>query len=342
MVSRIVAFTKNINLRGILVLSLILLMTAYYRLYIVDAIDASIPNKLQDFITLSLSIFIEAFPFLVLGSLLAAAVNTYVSHEFFHKILPKKPVFRRTAMSFLGFLLPVCECGNVPLSRALMIQGFKPSESVTFLLAAPVINPVTIWSTWAAFSYDGSILIARIAATLLIANIIGFVISLVKNQEQFLTNSFAKVCQTPKSYGGEADASNRFQLRRFSRLFTHEAFAMISMLALGAMIAGTIQTFVPRDILVGIGSNVILAIVAMLLLAFVVSICATVDAFFALSFANTFTAGSLVSFMVFGPMIDIKMLTLMKTTFKTNILLVISAFSLIQSFITGIIFTYAF
>lgn len=321
---------------------LAMVLVGYYRLSLIESLDISLPNKFQDFITLSLSIFIEAFPFLVLGSLLAAVVNTYVSHETFHRLLPKRPVFRRAAMSMLGFLFPVCECGNIPLSRALLIQGFRPSESITFLLAAPVINPVTIWSTWAAFSFDSSIVVSRVLATLIIANIIGYVLSLVRNQEKFLTAQFAKVCEMSESESLNPPSSQISKLGKFSSFFTHEAFAMISMLALGALIAGTIQTFVPRDILVGIGSNVILAIVAMLILAFVVSICATVDAFFALSFANTFTAGSIVSFLVFGPMIDIKMLTLMKTTFRANLLIVISALSLILSFIAGVIVTYAF
>lgn len=114
------------------------------------------------------------------------------------------------------------------------------------------------------------------------------------------------------------------------------------MLAFGAIVAGVVQSFVPRGILVGIGSNVVLSILAMLLLAFVVSICANVDAFFALSFANTFTAGSIVSFLVFGPMIDIKMLALLKTTFKNELLITITILSLLMSALAGLVVSYAF
>lgn len=295
-------------------------------------------NTFQDFITLSLSIFVEAFPFLVLGSLLAGIVNTYVPAHTFEKILPKRGVLRRGALSLLGFMFPVCECGNVPVSRALMIQGLKPSEAITFLLAAPVLNPVTIWSTWAAFNYDQSIVVSRIAATFVIANIIGFVISLKKNENEFLTEKFSAVCAKPVA----KEKKTKSQIGTLSSKFTHEAYTMIKMLAFGAIIAGVIQTFVPRDVLTSIGSNVILSIIAMLLLAFVVSICANVDAFFALSFANTFTAGSIVSFLVFGPMIDIKMLALLKTTFKNNLLIIISILSLLMSALTGLVVSYAF
>jgi uncharacterized membrane protein YraQ (UPF0718 family) len=295
-------------------------------------------NRLQDFISLSLSIFVEAFPFLVLGSLLASIVNTYVPPHTFEKFLPKKGIFRRASLSLLGFIFPVCECGNVPVSRSLMMQGLKPSEAVTFLLAAPVLNPVTIWSTWAAFNYDSSIVVSRIAATFVIANFIGYILSLKKHENDYLKDDFIELCENPEIQTSKL--KNKVDI--LSRNFTKEAYIMIKMLAFGALIAGVIQSFVPRDILVSIGSNVLLSIVAMLLLAFVVSICANIDAFFALSFANTFTAGSIVSFLVFGPMIDIKMIALLKSTFKNNLIIIISVLSLLLSALTGLVVSYAF
>jgi uncharacterized membrane protein YraQ (UPF0718 family) len=275
-----------------------------------------------------------------MGSLLAAIVNTYVPPHFFEKILPTNAIFRRATLSMLGFLFPVCECGNVPLSRSLIMQGLKPSESITFLLAAPVRNPVTIWSTWAAFGYDQSIVVSRIAATLLIANIIGYVLSLKKKERDFLTESFEELCSA-NSKSKKPD-TKKAKFSSLGTTFSHEAFIMVKMLAFGALIAGSVQTFVPREVLTSIGSNVVLAIVAMLLLAFVVSICANVDAFFALSFASTFTAGSIVSFLVFGPMIDIKMLTLLKTTFKNELLITITLLSLGLSALAGLVVSYAF
>lgn len=300
--------------------------------------DLDLPNRFQDFITLSLSIFVEALPFLILGSLLAALVRTLLPDDFFQNRLPKNPFARRISISFLGFLLPVCECGNVPLTRSLISHGFKPSEAITFLLAAPVINPVTIWSTWAAFGGDSAVVSSRIVATLLIANGIGYILSRRKNEKEYLTKSFSESITTSHKHQGQP---MKEKIHELSRVFTIEAMLMAKMLAFGVLVAGAVQSFVPRDVLVSIGSNVILSILAMLLLAFVVSICANVDAFFALSFANTFTTGSIVSFLVFGPMIDIKMLALLKTTFTTRTLILISGLALIASYVTGLVVTYA-
>lgn len=303
------------------------------------SVSIVLPAKVQDFITLSLSVFIEAFPFLVLGSILAAVVATYVPSHFFQDKLPKRPVARRASLSVLGFMFPVCECGNVPLSRSLLLQGLRPSEAVTFLLAAPVLNPITIWATWTAFSDDIRVVTSRVVATLLIANIIGYVLSKKQQETNFITKEFAAICK--KHSSARSQTIDKFKLKVFTDAFVHEALIMLKMLAFGCLIAGAVQSFVPRDLLVSIGSNVVLSVLAMLILAFVVSICATVDAFFALSFAATFTVGSLVSFLVFGPMIDIKMLALLRSTFTTELLVTVSVLALLLSALAGLAVTYA-
>ena len=63
-----------------------------------------------------------------------------------------------------------------------------------------------------------------------------------------------------------------------------------------------------------------LAVGAIVGLAFIISVCSNVDAIFILPFASTFLPGSIVAFLVFGPIIDIKMLALMRTTYAARAL----------------------
>jgi uncharacterized membrane protein YraQ (UPF0718 family) len=102
------------------------------------------------------------------------------------------------------------------------------------------------------------------------------------------------------------------------------------VLVLGSFIAAVIQVAVPREFILNLGQSPVTSILAMLLLAGVVSICSTVDSFFALSFSSAFTSGSLLAFLVFGPMIDIKTVGLMLSVFKARAVfyLVILAFQL--------------
>jgi uncharacterized protein len=92
------------------------------------------------------------------------------------------------------------------------------------------------------------------------------------------------------------------------------------VMVVGSAIAAAIQVLAPRELILSLGAGPITSILAMLVLAAVVSICSTVDSFFALSFASTFTSGSLLAFLVFGPMIDIKGVGLMLSIFKPKAL----------------------
>jgi uncharacterized membrane protein YraQ (UPF0718 family) len=89
-----------------------------------------------------------------------------------------------------------------------------------------------------------------------------------------------------------------------------------AILVMGSAIAAVIQVWVPRDIILNLGQGPVSSILAMMALATIVSICSTVDAFFALSFAATFTGGSLLAFLVFGPTIDLKAIGLILTIFQ--------------------------
>jgi uncharacterized protein len=99
---------------------------------------------LQDFITLTLSVIVEAVPFLILGIIISALIRYFLSSKDVFKMLPKNTFLRRIALSMIGLILPVCECGNVPIARSLIANGLKPADVISFLFAAPILNPITI------------------------------------------------------------------------------------------------------------------------------------------------------------------------------------------------------
>jgi hypothetical protein len=65
----------------------------------------------------------------------------------------------------------------------------------------------------------------------------------------------------------------------------------------------------------------VLSVIVMLLLAYVLSVCSTVDAFLSLTFVNTFTTGSIMAFLIFGPMVDIKSTLMFSRVFKRKFVL---------------------
>jgi uncharacterized protein len=330
-----------------------------------DGLGLSLPSELQDFTTLALSIVVEALPFVILGALVSVIVRLFAPTERILRLLPKRPLFRRLSISLFGTFMPVCECGNVPVARGLVIRGLSVAESTTFLLAAPIINPVTLLATSQAFPLDPSIVWIRMAGGLLIANLVGGLIALYKDQMELVSKGFYNtLCQVGTAddlhhhehhhehhdrdqhhehHDDHNHASNRWwdRWQEGIVIFRDEVSLMLKVLCLGALIAGATQVFVPRDVLTSLGSDPFLSILAMIALAFIISICANVDAFFALAYSNTFTIGSIVAFLVFGPMIDIKMLTMMRTTYKVRLLAVITLLVTLTSILIGLVVNYA-
>ncbi|RKW00743.1 MAG: permease [Candidatus Saccharimonas sp.] len=319
--------------RRVAVVAGVLVGLAALRLVSAQTGQWSLPDRLQDWITLSLSVMIEALPFVMLGICIAIIVQVWLPAERLLTYLPQQPLLRRACLSLLGIALPVCECGNVPLARGLLAKGLTPSESLVFLLAAPILNPVTIITTQQAFAGDMTILWARVFGGFAIANLVGWVYAR-RPAEELLTNTFVASCQ--------ADHVQRSKRVASLAIFRREVQAMLPALVVGAGLAGLVQVLVSREVLVSLGSQPVWSVIAMVALAFIVSICSNVDAFFALAFRQTFMTGALVSFLTFGPMIDIKMLSLLRTTYRPSVLLQVSAIVGLASITLGLVVNYAF
>jgi uncharacterized protein len=298
----------SLGVVGIIVLLALRITTA-------ETGPSNLPNAGQDLITLATSVIIESLPFIVLGISLSILVQVWIPESWLLRILPRNPWGRRAVISLFGMFLPVCECGNVPLARGLVRRGFTVPESMVFLLAAPILNPVTILTTHAAFGFDDGILVARLLGGFVIANLLGWLYSLHPEPESLLTARFAESCRVGDTHQHATRGEQTVDL------FVRESSILMPALVIGSLVAGGIQVIVPRDVLVALGSDPLWSVLAMMALAFVISVCSNVDAFFILPFASTFLPGSIVAFLVFGPIIDIKMLALMRTTYTTRTLL---------------------
>jgi len=300
-------------------------------LFAIDAIAPAlmpgIPLRAQDGLTLAISVLIESLPFVVLGVVLSIVVQVWIPPGAIERWMPRAAWAQRMVLSLLGMIVPVCECGNVPFARGLLMRGFAVPETLTFLIAAPIVNPIVIITTNQAFGLSDGILVARILGGFAIANLIGWLYSRHPDPDGLLTERFRDTCEVVVHEPG-----NRW--RRSLAQFIIELRAVMPALVIGSAVAGAVQVLVPRNALLAIGSNPVLSIVAMILLAMIVSICSNVDSFFALSFASTFTPGSIVAFLLVGPLVDVKMLALLRTTFTTRVLVgmvvtvVLSAFAI--------------
>lgn len=339
-------------------------------------------TQLNSAFTLFLSLLVEAVPFLLLGVLFSGLLLFFVDERKLVRWMPKNPFLGALAGSCIGFLFPVCECGNVPVARRLLMQGAPSPVAIGFLLAAPTINPIVFWATWTAFRDQPEIVFMRVGFSLAIATIIGWVFSAQADLRPLLQPAVARAMPVSAVRGeergvrGKAQASTspllqsgtyflgqsakplqidaaELQARMLgantadkptsSKLLlllentVQELRELGGVLVLGSAIAAIVQVFIPRDVILNLGQSPVTSILAMMLLAAVVSICSTVDSFFALSFASTFTSGSLLAFLVFGPMIDLKGVGLMLSIFKARAVFYLFALAALLTFLFTLI-----
>src|ERR671932_1720609 len=160
-------------------------------------------NQLNNAFTLFLSLLVEAIPFLLLGVLLSSLLLFFVEDE--RKLmaaLPRNPLLGAIVGSFGGILFPVCECGNVPVARRLLLQGAPAPVAIGFLLAAPTINPIVIWSTWVAFRDQPEIVVLRALFSLGIATLISCVFSAQADLRPLLQSTASRSMLLPVSDKG--------------------------------------------------------------------------------------------------------------------------------------------
>ena len=311
-------------------------------------------DRLNNGLTLFFSLLVEAMPFLLLGVFFSSALLLFVDERKLIAAVPKNPFLAALAGSFIGCLFPVCECGNVPVARRLITQGAPASMAIGFLLAAPTINPIVFWATWTAFRDQPEVVVLRIVFTLIIATLIGWVFSSQADLRPLVQADVARAMPNPNRLKRSADAtvspllqSGTFLLGSGNATRLEDPSAALALVAnpvlskplrdrfqmmldnvvqelrelggiliLGTAIASTVQVLIPREAILSLGQGQITSIIAMMALAWIVSICSTVDSFFALAFASTFTTGSLLAFLVFGPMVDVKNIALLFSVFR--------------------------
>ena len=269
-------------------------------------------------------LLLEALPFLLLGVAIAGLARWLAPQTAWIQRLPRNPLLAPITGALMGFALPACECGNVPVARRLLSSGAPLGTAFGFLFAAPVLNPIVLASTWAAFPDQPWLLIARPLGAFLLAILLSaLLVQLPEAQlleqallsERRMTQPLSSLGLLERKSGliGEPlpDQNMPEQQRPSLGLVldqsSREFLDLLALLVLGCIIAALVQTWLPRSWLLAIGGAPTASILALMLLAVVVSVCSSVDAFLALGFAAQVTPGALLAFLLLGPVVDLKL-----------------------------------
>lgn len=277
-------------------------------------------------------LLLEALPFLLIGVLIAGLARWIAPGGRWLQRLPSQPLLAPLTGAALGFALPACECGNVPVARRLLAGGAPLGSALGFLFAAPVLNPIVLASTWAAFPDQPWLLAARPLAALLLALALsallqqwpeGQLLEPALLEERRLSQPLAEVGLLERRSGlvGAAPTTappkpERPSLATVLEHSSREFLDLAGLLVLGSALAAVVQTLLPRTWLLTVGGAPTISVLSLMLMAVVVSVCSSVDAFLALGFAAQITPGALLAFLVLGPVVDLKLLGLFGVVLK--------------------------
>jgi uncharacterized membrane protein YraQ (UPF0718 family) len=305
--------------------------------------------NLQDFSISFLSILFEGVPFMFIGTLISGIIDAFVPSEKIKGVLPRNPIAAIALSGVLGVVFPMCECGMVPVIRRLIRKGLPASCALTYLLSAPIVNPIVALSTFAAFrgQHPAIVTSMRLFMGFGVALVCGMIVQRIPFNQMLNRQMVAAVRKRPTSsnaqsrrmqkpvlvvaYAGAPSETNvvfpilpaeeivhlhdkahaeKHFAQKIVGAIRCAAFDFLDVgfyLIIGAAIASVFNTAINREVLLPLASNHLFATIAMMVLAFLLSLCSTSDAFIAANFL-TFPLTAKLAFMVLGPMMDMKLL----------------------------------
>ena len=285
-----------------------------------NKLSLQLPDSFLQLNTIFLSILIEAFPFVLIGVLIAGFIQIFVTEDHIRRLIPKNRFLAVTMSCIVGSAFPACECGIVPIVRRLISKGVPIHAGIGFLLTGPLINPIVILSTYMAFGNDMKMAGLRMGVGFVAAFIITLMISFLFKSNQL------KHSVTDFTLSADRTKKKEPFIQRVEGMMKHsidEFFDMGKYLILGAFIAAFVQTYVSAKSLFLFGEGVVGSTVVMMGLAFFLSLCSEADAFIGASFRNLFPASSILAFLVYGPMIDLKNMIMLLSVFRAKFVFIL-------------------
>ncbi len=311
------------------------------------------PDELSpftDFCYLFLSIILEGAPFILLGTLISGFIDAYLPAGLIDKWLPKNKPLAVLLSGLLGAIFPVCECAVVPVIRRLIRKGLPVSCAITYMLSAPIINPIVIISTMKAFSSSvgqfsirqndaamaygpGFMTSSRLIIAFIITVGVGLIVLKFRSSSILKPGVLPRNLTTPDSdeesedshdhvhdHSHDEGAPNKLVLAMRTTMRDFMETAMY--FTIGVAITAVFKAYVTEDLILLFNQNEPTGIGLMMVLAFVLSLCSTSDAFIAANFPVPQSAK--LAFLIFGPMMDVKLVFMYLSVFKSKFVIILA------------------
>ena len=279
--------------------------------------------SLPDFAYSFLSVVLEGVPFIFAGVVLSGLIDVFLPPRVLARVLPRHPAAGILLGGALGAVLPMCECGIVVVIRRLLQKGLPLSSAMAYMLAAPVVNPIVAVSTYAAFRGQGPLemMLARIGLSFVVAVIMAGLVHFLRRRFVLRADLAAASAADDDHHdhrGGKEKAAAAV------RAATGDFLDVTVFFVLGAAVATLFNTSVNQQLIMPLAEDRALAVGSMMALAALLSLCSTSDAFVAATF-TAFPSASKLAFMVFGPVVDLKLVFIYSLVFRKRFIVLLVA-----------------
>ncbi|MDK2829727.1 MAG: uncharacterized protein PWP67_2549 [Clostridium butyricum] len=295
-------------------------------------------HEIGDFATIFTSIILDAFPFIIIGSLVSAFIQIFVSQEIIEKMIPRSSALGYICAGLIGLIFPVCECAIVPITRRLISKGVPVGLGVTFMLSVPIVNPVVIMSTYYAFYDHRSMVLVRTLGGFACAVIIGIIMDMLCRDDRNIISGQANFDNLCNCGCNTIITAGKSRIRSLIEHTNRELLDITRYLILGAFLSSIFQVVAAHKGFEFISENKVLVIVFMMFLGFTLSLCSEADAFVGKTFYSTYSFSSITAFLLIGPMLDLKNLIMLSGGFNKEFVSKLSFVTLGIVFIVSCIF----
>jgi uncharacterized membrane protein YraQ (UPF0718 family) len=293
------------------------------------------PSPTGDVLMAFLSILFEGAPYILVGTILSGFIDAFLPAGLLERALPKNKILATLAAGFLGLFFPVCECAVVPVVRRLVQKGLPLSCAMTYLLSAPIINPIVAVSTLTAFKefaditslpavLDASMTLARLSLGYVVAVLVGLLMLRFRITDILKPSIAASVTAAAAARidhpEGTTSAPFNDRLVHAMRTAMRDFLDTGMYFTIGVIITSIFNTQVDQTQVAKFAASDWIAIPSMMSLAFVLSLCSTSDAFIAAPM-ESFSLAAKLAFLVFGPMMDVKLVFMYAAVFKRRVVI---------------------
>lgn len=218
---------------------------------------------MKGFFTQFLAVVNEMSPFLLLGFLIAGLLHVFVPAGFYRKYLSRDNKLSVLYAALLGIPLPLCSCGVIPTAIGLRNERASKGAVASFLIATPQTGIDSILATFSMMGLGFAIM--RPAAALVTGICGGLLVNRLVPDDGMGETSVAEV--------------TRASGNRLWRVLKYAYYDMIQdigpRLLLGLLVAALINIAVPDEFFLTFGSQPLLQMLVILIVAVPMYICST-------------------------------------------------------------------